>query len=131
MQTLPIKLYSAQQARDIDRIAQEKTSITGFQLMTKAAEASFRAIQEHYPMAKKLGVVCGSGNNAGDGYLIAVLALQAGYRVQLVSLVADEKLKGDAALAKQAFLEVGGVILSDFQITCGFQKIDRHQLLII
>ena len=116
MQQIPTKLYSAQQVRDIDRTAQELPSITGFQLMTKAAEAGFKAIQEHYPVAKKLSVVCGAGNNAGDGYLIAAIALQAGYSVQLVSLVSEEKLQGDAALAKQVFLDCNGVILHDYQL---------------
>ncbi len=115
MQNLPTKLYSAQQASDIDKMAQEQPDITGFQLMTKAAEACLKAIQEHYPAAKRLIVVCGSGNNAGDGYLIATLALSAGYSVQLVSLVPVDKLQNDAAQAKQRFIEADGVILSDIQ----------------
>jgi len=114
MQTLPVTLYSAQQARDIDQKAQELPSITGFQLMTKAAEAGFKAIQSHYPDAKTIALLCGAGNNAGDAYLIAAIALKAGYRVQLVSLVAERKLTGDAALAKQAFLDAEGVILEDY-----------------
>lgn len=116
MHTLPTQLYSAQQAREIDRIAQEHADITGFKLMTKAAEATFKVIQTHYSMAKKLWVFCGAGNNAGDGYLIAKLALQAGYSVQLLSVVAVEKLTGDAALAKQSYLNLGGVILQDFSL---------------
>lgn len=115
MQTLPTPLYSAQQARDIDRMAQELPSITGFQLMTKAAEAGFKAIQEYYPAARKIAVFCGAGNNAGDGYLIAALAINAGYRVRLVSVVAIQKLQGDAAQAKEVFLDAGGMILLDFQ----------------
>ena len=116
MQTLPTTLYSAQQAREVDRIAQELPSITGFQLMTKAAEAGFKAIQKYYPDAKKLALLCGAGNNAGDAYLIAAIALKAGYSVQLVSLVAEGKLVGDAALAKEAFIDAGGVILQDYQL---------------
>ncbi|MBE0469516.1 MAG: NAD(P)H-hydrate dehydratase [Methyloprofundus sp.] len=116
MQTLPTKLYSAQQAREIDRIAQEQTQVTGLQLMTKAAEASFQVIKKYYPEAKKIVVFCGAGNNAGDGYLIAKLALQAGYKLQLLSVVAEEKLTGDAALAKQAYSHAGGVILHDLHL---------------
>ena len=115
MRTIPTQLYSAQQARDIDRMAQELPSITGFQLMTKAAEAGFKAIQDHYPAAKRLTVVCGAGNNAGDGYLIAAIALKAGYGVQLLSLIAEIKLQGDAALAKQAYIEAGGSIFQELQ----------------
>jgi len=116
MQTLPTKLYSAQQAREIDRIAQEQTEVTGFQLMTKAAQASFQVIKEYYPKTKKIVVFCGAGNNAGDGYLIAKLALEAGYTVQLLSAVAEEKLKGDAALAKQAYSHAGGMISHDLYL---------------
>ncbi|OQK18145.1 bifunctional ADP-dependent (S)-NAD(P)H-hydrate dehydratase/NAD(P)H-hydrate epimerase [Methyloprofundus sedimenti] len=116
MQTLPTQLYSAQQARDIDRMAQELPSITGFQLMTKAAQAGFKAIQKYYPSASKISVLCGAGNNAGDGYLIAAIAIKAGYLVQLVSLVAEEKLHGDAARAKQEFIAVGGKILQDYLV---------------
>lgn len=116
MQTIPTQLYSAQQARDIDRMAQELPSITGFQLMTKAAEAGFKAIQEHYPKARKITVVCGAGNNAGDGYLIAAIALRAEYQVQLISLVAEEKLQGDAAQAKDAYLAEGGIITSEIKL---------------
>lgn len=114
MQTLPIELFSAQQARDIDRKAQQQIPISDLQLMTAAAEAGFAAIQTHFPMVKKLLIVCGAGNNAGDGYLIAKFALQSGYQVQLVAVGAIEKLAGDAALAHQAFVEVGGVVLHDF-----------------
>lgn len=116
MQTLPRQLYSAQQARDIDRITQQQSSITGFQLMTKAAEAGFKAIQDYYPQVKQLSVLCGAGNNAGDGYLIATFALQAGYGVQLVSIVDEDKLQGDAARAYAAFLDAGGVILKDYSL---------------
>lgn len=111
MQTLVTQLYSVQQARNIDRKAQQALSITGFQLMTKAAEAGVKAIQDYYPTAKRLCVVCGAGNNAGDGYLMAAIALKAGYSVQLFSCVAEAQLQGDVALAKQAFFAAGGVIL--------------------
>ncbi len=116
MQTLPTKLYSSKQASEIDRIAQEQSSITGFHLMSRAAEASIKAIQEQYPTAKKLGVVCGSGHNAGDGYLIAAIAIPAGYSVQLVALVCEDKLKNDAAHAKQEFIDVGGALLTDITL---------------
>ncbi len=97
-------------------MAQEMPGVTGFQLMTKAAEAGFKAVKTHYPAATKLSILCGAGNNAGDGYLIAAIALAAGYSVQLVSLVAAEKLKGDAALARCAFVEAGGRVLQDYQV---------------
>lgn len=110
MQVLPTELYSAQQARNIDRIVQEHDSITGFELMAKAADASFQVIREHYLHVATLFVFCGAGNNGGDGYLIAMLALRAGYCIQLYSIVSEDQLKGDAKQACCAFLQAGGVI---------------------
>lgn len=114
MQKLPRELFSAQQARAIDYTAQQQMPVTGLQLMTAAAEAGFAVLQKYYPAARSLLVVCGAGNNAGDGYLVAKLALQAGYQVQLVAVGAVDKLKGDAAAAYQAFVAVGGEVLHDF-----------------
>lgn len=93
--------------------------------MTKAAEAGFKAIQDHYPAAKHLAVVCGTGNNAGDGYLMAAIALKAGYSVCVISLVAETKLQGDAALARETFIDAGGSI---FQ---GMQKLDKSTDLVV
>lgn len=117
MKTLPSKLYSVQQTRELDRLAQELPGISGFTLMTKAAEAGYQAIQKYYPAVRKIAIICGAGNNAGDGYLIAAIALQADYHVQLISLVAPEKLTGDAGRAMMKFVAAGGMI-----------QLDIHQL---
>ncbi|MDC9729826.1 MAG: NAD(P)H-hydrate dehydratase [Methyloprofundus sp.] len=103
-------LYTAQQTREIDRRAQEKLSISGFQLMLKAAEASLQFIKEHYTSVQKITVLCGAGNNAGDGYLLAKLAQQSGYQVTLLSLIDPSHLFGAAALAKEAFIQSSGKI---------------------
>ncbi len=105
-----IKLYSAEQAREIDLLAQTETKITGFQLMNKAATAILSVIRRQYPLVKNITVVCGAGNNAGDGYLLAKLAIQANYTVTLIAIAGPEQLSGDAALALQAYLQAGGVI---------------------
>lgn len=52
-------------------------------LMLWAAQALLAAIGRYYPKAQRLAIVCGSGNNAGDGYLLAVLAQQSGLQVSL------------------------------------------------
>src|SRR5699024_3561046 len=53
-------------------------------------------------------VICGPGNNGGDGYLLARLALADGWQVRLYSLVAVDALHGDAARARDAFTAAGG-----------------------
>jgi len=116
MQESIIKLYSAEQAREIDQWAQTETKITGFQLMSKAASAVMCVIRQQYPSVKNITVVCGSGNNAGDGYLLAKLAIQENYVVTLVAISHPDYLSGDAALAKQAYIQVGGLISTNYEL---------------
>jgi len=116
MQKSIIKLYSAQQTREIDQRAQKKLGITGFELMLKAAKASLDSIKEHYSAVEKLAVVCGAGNNAGDGYLVAKLAEQAGYNIQLISVINPNRLSADAKLAKDDFIQSGGKISSNLDL---------------
>lgn len=80
--------------------------------MERAGEACFRAIQKRWPNQQRLLVLSGRGNNGGDGYVIARLAKQQGYGVQLVQLGDPDSLTGDAAVARDKWLETGAAILS-------------------
>jgi len=116
MQKSITKLYSAKQTREIDQRAQKELEITGFELMLKAAQACLDSIKEHYSAIENLAVVCGAGNNAGDGYLVAKLAMQAGYRIQLISVINPNRLSADAKLAKEHFIQAGGEISSNLDL---------------
>lgn len=78
-------LYSAEQVRELDRIAIQVQGIAGDELMQRAAAACWRALQARWPQARSVLLVCGRGNNGGDGYEIARLARAAGWRVTLVA----------------------------------------------
>ena len=80
------RLYSAAQVRELDRRAIEELGIRGYELMQRAAAASFEALQRQWPQARHVAVLCGSGNNGGDGYEVARLALAAGSSVQVIDL---------------------------------------------
>lgn len=110
MQNFPTKLYQAQQVRELDRIAISQYGIAGIVLMQKAAAAVWAEIQQRWATIQSICVFCGAGNNAGDGYLIATLALQAGLDVCVYSLIDIEKLNGDAATACQIYQQAGGKI---------------------
>ncbi|VAW59295.1 NAD(P)H-hydrate epimerase / ADP-dependent (S)-NAD(P)H-hydrate dehydratase, partial [hydrothermal vent metagenome] len=99
---LPINLYSAEAVRKLDSIAINEFGIPGYELMKRAGSAFFNYLQNTWPLAKRIVVCCGAGNNAGDGYVIAKLAMQAELDVSVVSLVDPVKLKGDA---KKAWLD--------------------------
>jgi len=108
--SLSTTLYSAEQTRELDRIAIEDFAIPGYTLMQHAGQVTFDAILQKFPDSKSLCVVCGTGNNGGDGYVIARLALQKGLAVQLIQLGNEQAIAGDALLAKQDFEKAGGRI---------------------
>jgi hydroxyethylthiazole kinase-like uncharacterized protein yjeF len=111
MQTLPTNIYSVASVREIDRTAIEDHGIPGYTLMTRAGEASVRAARQHFPEAKRWQVVCGAGNNGGDGYVVARLAAAEGIVVSVLTLADTESLKGDAATAFGDFTAEGGVVM--------------------
>jgi len=104
---LPQTLYSADQVRELDRIAIEEYGIPGFELMSKAARFAFHAMLKTWPDTTRLIVFCGAGNNAGDGYVVASLAADHGINVQCVALSPPEKLRGDALTAYQQSVKSG------------------------
>ncbi|PVZ58585.1 bifunctional ADP-dependent NAD(P)H-hydrate dehydratase/NAD(P)H-hydrate epimerase [Pseudomonas sp. B1(2018)] len=95
---LPDALYSAAQVRALDA-SLIAAGTPGFELMQRAARATWRALVRHWPTANELTVLTGHGNNAGDGYLVAVLAQRAGWSVRVLAVADPQRLQGDAALA--------------------------------
>ena len=106
--SLPLNLYTADQVRELDKIAINEFDIPGFTLMQRAGQATFEQILNSYPFTQSLCVVCGMGNNGGDGYVIATLAVKAGLKVIVVQLADAKSIRGDALLAREAYLEAGG-----------------------
>ena len=93
------RVYTGAESRAFDRRAMDDFGIPGIRLMHRAGRAAFSRLTEHWPDARRLTVVCGAGNNAGDGYVIAGLAADAGLDVQLVPVGDPNKLQGDALTA--------------------------------
>ncbi|HET8705558.1 MAG TPA: NAD(P)H-hydrate dehydratase [Pseudomonadales bacterium] len=102
MTDLPTQLYRAEQVRTLDQTAIETHGIPGYELMTRAGHAVFTLLHAHFPPPKNIAVFCGQGNNAGDGYIVAQLANQAGYAVQIIQVGDESRLEGDALTAFQA-----------------------------
>lgn len=110
MSELPTTLYSAAQTAELDRRVIEDHGVPGFDLMQRAAEAAFRSLTAHWPDIRSLMVLCGPGNNGGDGFLVARLARQAGIATRVCFLGDRDKAKGDAARALAAFEQDGGTL---------------------
>lgn len=91
----PLTLYSADQSRELDRLAIEQTELSAYELMYRAAESAYRVLRQQWPESRQLLVVCGPGNNGGDGYLLAALAQSDGKQVTV--LVAGGEPHSDEA----------------------------------
>jgi NAD(P)H-hydrate epimerase len=104
---LPHALYRAQDLRELDRIASEEMGIPGYTLMTRAGSAAFRLLRRGWPRARRIVVVCGIGNNGGDGFVMARLAHEQGVQVEVLLLGDVALLRGDARRACEAMLKAG------------------------
>jgi NAD(P)H-hydrate epimerase len=101
-------IYAAEQVRDIDRRAIHELGVPGYELMTRAGHATLDALRALWPTAKSLAVLCGPGNNGGDGYVVARVARAQGLRTEVFVLGDLQKLKGDARRAHAEFVAAGG-----------------------
>jgi NAD(P)H-hydrate epimerase len=109
MSDISDQLYTAEQVRDLDACAIRDAQIPGFELMRRAGRRIFSETIERWPETTSLAVISGPGNNGGDGYVVARLALEAGLSVQLLQLGDPGRVSGDAALARTAFLDADGM----------------------
>ena len=109
--------YTPQNVRELDRIAIHEVGIPGYELMSRAGRAAFIAAVDRFPDARRWHVLCGAGNNAGDGYIIARLARQSGCEVTVSALGDPIRLSGDAGRAYREFLKSGGAAMP-FKESC-------------
>jgi NAD(P)H-hydrate epimerase len=103
-------VYTPATVRAVDARAIRGLGIPGYELMGRAAAATLTALRARWPAVADLLVLCGAGNNAGDGYVIARLARSAGLGTRVVALADPAALAGDAARARDDFLAAGGRI---------------------
>ncbi|SFF30637.1 NAD(P)H-hydrate epimerase [Fontimonas thermophila] len=108
MQDIRTRLYVAEQVRALDHrvIA---SGIDGYALMQRAAAACWRALVAHHGVPRRIVIVCGPGNNGGDGYEIAQLAQRAQATVWVYA-VGGVPQRGEAARAYAAWSAAGHVV---------------------
>ena len=92
-------VLSVAEMQACDRATTERYDIPSIQLMRAAAAAVSGFAQSHFPRARRITILCGRGNNGGDGMMAARLLARAGCDVTTILLGAPEGLKGDAAEA--------------------------------
>lgn len=103
-----MKLSTRQISREIDRRTIEEFGVPGVVLMENAGRAVASAILAEYPSARKMAVICGAGNNAGDGFVIARHLISSGNDVSVHIAQKKQRYKGDAKTNLDSLLEIGG-----------------------
>src|SRR6187399_2183209 len=66
-----MKVLNSEQMRNIDRRATERFGVPSIVLMENAALAVVDALAAHYPDSERVAIVCGTGQNGGDGFAVA------------------------------------------------------------
>ncbi|QAX77461.1 bifunctional ADP-dependent NAD(P)H-hydrate dehydratase/NAD(P)H-hydrate epimerase [Yersinia hibernica] len=108
--SLPHSVFSADWVRRNEAVAAAHFSLTLFDLMVRAGNAAFELARKQYPAARHWLILCGHGNNGGDGYIVASRALAAGLHVTLIACPGNRPLPSEAHQAQSQWLAAGGVI---------------------
>jgi hydroxyethylthiazole kinase-like uncharacterized protein yjeF len=92
-----MKIVSTAEMREIDRVTTQRFGVPSLTLMENAGTAVAEFVLSQYPSAERIGVICGKGNNGGDGFVAARRLHGAGKGVRIVLLAESSELRGDAA----------------------------------
>jgi ADP-dependent NAD(P)H-hydrate dehydratase / NAD(P)H-hydrate epimerase len=104
-----MKMLSPERMARYDAYAIQTWGIPSAVLMENAGRNTYRLIKERYLSGKRqIAIICGRGNNGGDGFVIARYALADGYRTKVYLLCRVEDLKGDASLNMKLYTSLGG-----------------------
>jgi NAD(P)H-hydrate epimerase len=109
-----MKVLTAAQMREADRLTTERHGISGLQLMGNAGAGVVEFLKKKYPDLSKLKVMilCGKGNNGGDGFVVARLLKQLGVSPWVLLFATPDTVRGDAAMNLERWKQAGGHLLS-------------------
>ncbi len=91
--------------RALDQVAIDEMGMDAYELMQRAGERVFQCLRARWPEARSLTVCCGPGNNGGDGWVVARLALASGWKVQVLTLQSPDALTGAAEQAYRDYIK--------------------------
>lgn len=111
-----MKALTAAEMREVDRLTTERRGISGLQLMETAGTLTGNAFaglirEAGLELPHGICVLCGKGNNGGDGFVVARHLRSVAANVFVVLFAKEEELKGDAATNFSRWREVGGEVV--------------------
>ncbi|MGB8498306.1 MAG: bifunctional ADP-dependent NAD(P)H-hydrate dehydratase/NAD(P)H-hydrate epimerase [Pantoea agglomerans] len=108
--SLPYSVWPAQAVAQLEQQGADALGITLYELMLRAGQAAYEHLTAHWPEASHWLILCGHGNNGGDGYVLARLGQAAGKTVTLLACESKKALPEEAQRARDAWLDAGGEI---------------------
>ena len=115
---------------DIDHYTMHEIGMDGKLLMENAGRAVSDKVMQVVGAKDRISVFVGSGNNGGDGFVIARTLLDKGYRVQVIQIVPDEKVKDDALYHKRLFINCDGRVITVLQGSTIRKIVDQSVIVI-
>lgn len=108
-----MRLVKASEIQEMDRITIQELGMPGAVLMENAARGATRVFLDHFAPSTNSHVVvlCGRGNNGGDGYVMARYLQQEGFRVTVILLSKLNNVSGDALINLKVIQKMGLEIL--------------------
>jgi ADP-dependent NAD(P)H-hydrate dehydratase / NAD(P)H-hydrate epimerase len=103
-------VFTRAEVRELDRRASAEASIPSLELMENAGHGATELALARFPDARRVLVLCGLGNNGGDGYVVARLLTTHGREVRVFSVGDQARLKGDALTNQRAWIDAGGAL---------------------
>ncbi len=134
-----MKITTADEMREIDRATTERFGVPSLTLMENAGSAVAQFILEHYRHANRIAVICGKGNNGGDGFVVARKLHRAGRVVEVLLLAARRRVarrcadhvRAPAAASHRAAQRAGaasGVVAQPGQLRLAGGRHTRHRI---
>lgn len=107
---LPCTVWPVHEITRLETSAADSLGLTLFELMRRAGGKAFEFIRHRWPEARRWVILCGNGNNGGDGYIVALLAQAEGFHVTLLACDEHKNLPQEAKAARENWLAAGGLI---------------------
>ncbi len=104
-------VVTAAEMRELDRLTIQELGLPGALLMEHAGRAVADEAARHAGTGARVAVICGAGNNGGDGYVCARWLREQGRDAQVVLVAGRPKPGGDAALHLHAYERLGGTVV--------------------
>ncbi|KNE21687.1 bifunctional ADP-dependent NAD(P)H-hydrate dehydratase/NAD(P)H-hydrate epimerase [Virgibacillus pantothenticus] len=104
-------IVTAKEMYDMDRLAMQEIGLDGKLLMENAGRAVAWKVMRKISQTDKICVLAGAGNNGGDGFVIARTLLDHNYHVEVLQVVPNDKVTGDAYDHKRIYEKCGGQVV--------------------